>query len=47
MLSIRGLVNAFSRGIAATLQEIKGDDERRKLFADRLEKMVHELPYND
>ena len=28
MVSIRGLVDAFSRGIAATLQDIKGDEER-------------------
>ena len=46
MVSIRGLVDAFSRGIAATLQDIKGDEERRKLFAERLEKMVHELPFS-
>jgi len=45
MVSIRGLVDAFARGIAATLQDIKGDEPRRKLFADRLDKMVHELPY--
>jgi len=45
MVSIRGLVDAFARGIAATLQDIKGDEPRRKLFAERLDKMVHELPY--
>jgi hypothetical protein len=45
IVSIRGLVDAFTRGIAATLQDIKGDEPRRKLFAERLEKMVHELPY--
>lgn len=46
MVSIRGLVDAFSCGVAATIQDIKGDDARRQLFAARLEKMVHELPFN-
>lgn len=45
MLSIRGLVDAFSRGIVATLQDLKGDEARRQLFAERLGKMMHELPY--
>ena len=45
MVSIRGLVDAFSRGVAATLQDIKGDEPRRKAFAERLDKMVHELPF--
>lgn len=46
MLSIRGLVDAFSRGVVATLQDITSDEPRRRLFAARLEKMVHELPFN-
>lgn len=29
MVSIRGLVDAFSRGVVATLQDIKGDEARR------------------
>lgn len=45
MLSIRGLVDAFARGVAATLQDIKGDEPRRKVFAERLNRMVHELPF--
>ncbi len=45
MVSIRGLVDAFSRGVVATLQALKGDADRRKLFGERLEKMVHELPF--
>ena len=45
MVSIRGLVDAFSRGVAATLQDIKGDEPRRKVFAKRLDKMMHELPF--
>ncbi|MDA7417463.1 hypothetical protein PGB34_13920 [Xenophilus arseniciresistens] len=45
IVSIRGLVDAFARGIAATLQDIKGDEPRRRLFAERLDKMVHELPF--
>lgn len=45
MVSIRGLVHAFARGVAATLQDIKGDEPRRKVFAERLDKMVHELPF--
>ena len=45
MLSIRGLVDAFGRGVVATLQDIKHDETRRQLFAGRLEKMVHELPF--
>lgn len=45
MVSIRGLVDAFNLGVAATLTDLKGDEEKRKQFASRLEKMVHELPY--
>lgn len=45
MVSIRGLVDAFARGIAATLQDIKSNEPRSKLFSERLDKMVHELPF--
>jgi len=45
MLSIRGLVDAFARGVAATLRDIKVDEPRRKVFAERLDKMVHEQPF--
>jgi hypothetical protein len=45
MVSIRGLVDSFNLGVAATLNDLKGDAEKRKVFAERLEKMVHELPY--
>ena len=45
MLSIRGLVDAYGRGVVATIQDIKYDEARRQLFAGRLEKMVHELPF--
>jgi hypothetical protein len=44
LVSIRGLVDALSEGVAATLQELAHDEPRRKLFAVRLEKMVQELP---
>lgn len=46
MVSIRGLVDAFSYGVVATLQDIKGDQIKRVLFGERLCKMVHELPVN-
>lgn len=44
MVSIRGLVDALSEGVAATLKDLAHDEPRRKLFAARLEKMVQELP---
>jgi hypothetical protein len=45
MVSIRGLVDAFARGVGATLQVIKDDEPRSKVFAERLDKMLHELPF--
>jgi len=44
MVSIRGLVDALSEGVVATLKDITHDEPRRKLFAARLEKMIQELP---
>lgn len=38
-------LDAFARGVAVTLQDIKGDEPRRKVFTERLDKMVHELPF--
>jgi hypothetical protein len=46
MVSIRGLVDALSEGIVATLKDVASDAPRRKLFAERLEGMVHEFPFN-
>jgi hypothetical protein len=43
--SIRGLVDAFSRGVVATLQVLKEDPNQRAVFAVRLEKMVREVPF--
>jgi hypothetical protein len=45
MLSIRGLVDAFTMGVANTLRDLKTDEPKRKVFAARLQRMVQELPY--
>lgn len=46
MLPIRGLVDAFGRGVVANLQDFKNDESRRRLFAAQLDKVAHELPFN-
>lgn len=46
MVSIRGLVDALSEGMVATLKDIASDEPRRKLFGERLERMMHEIPFN-
>lgn len=43
VVSIRGLVDALSEGVAATVQSLMSDELGRKAFAARLEKMVQEV----
>jgi hypothetical protein len=45
VVSVRGLVDSFSSGVAATLEHIKADEPSRALFTQRLQRMVQEVQF--